>query len=32
MWPDFGRAHLEAALAAYAARDRRFGRVAESAG
>ena len=32
MWPDFGREHLEAALAAYAERDRRFGRVAESVG
>jgi undecaprenyl diphosphate synthase len=32
LWPDFGREHLEAALAAYAERDRRFGRVAESAG
>jgi undecaprenyl diphosphate synthase len=30
MWPDFGREHLEAALAAYAGRNRRFGRVAES--
>ena len=30
MWPDFGREHLEAALADYAARERRFGRVAES--
>jgi len=30
MWPDFGRQHLEAALAAYARRERRFGRVAES--
>ncbi|HXU06569.1 MAG TPA: isoprenyl transferase [Polyangia bacterium] len=30
MWPDFGRQHLEAALAAYARRERRFGGVAES--
>ena len=30
MWPDFGREHLEAALAAYAQRTRRFGRIAES--
>ena len=30
MWPDFGREHLEAALADYARRERRFGRVAES--
>jgi len=25
LWPDFSRADLEAALAAYAARSRRFG-------
>jgi undecaprenyl diphosphate synthase len=30
MWPDFGRAELEAALGAYARRDRRFGRASES--
>jgi undecaprenyl diphosphate synthase len=30
MWPDFGRADLEAALAAYAARERRFGKLTES--
>ena len=30
MWPDFGREHLEAALAAYARRARRFGRVSAS--
>jgi undecaprenyl diphosphate synthase len=30
MWPDFAREHLEAALAAYGRRDRRFGRVDES--
>jgi undecaprenyl diphosphate synthase len=30
MWPDFGREHLEAALAAYAGRNRRFGRFAAS--
>jgi undecaprenyl diphosphate synthase len=30
MWPDFGGDELRAALAAYARRDRRFGKVAES--
>ena len=30
MWPDFGADHLRAALAAYAGRQRRFGRVAAS--
>jgi undecaprenyl diphosphate synthase len=30
MWPDFGRPELEAALGAYARRDRRFGRASES--
>ena len=30
MWPDFGREELEAALAAFARRQRRFGRLAES--
>jgi undecaprenyl diphosphate synthase len=30
MWPDFGRDELEAALAAFARRQRRFGRLAES--
>jgi undecaprenyl diphosphate synthase len=30
MWPDFGADHLRAALAAYARRQRRFGRVAAS--
>jgi undecaprenyl diphosphate synthase len=30
MWPDFGRDQLTAALATYAGRERRFGRVAES--
>ena len=30
MWPDFGRADLEAALGAFARRQRRFGRVDES--
>jgi len=27
LWPDFGDAELDAALAAYARRDRRFGGV-----
>jgi undecaprenyl diphosphate synthase len=27
LWPDYGAEHLEAALAAYAARDRRYGAV-----
>jgi undecaprenyl diphosphate synthase len=27
LWPDFGRAQLEAALADYAGRERRFGRT-----
>ena len=31
MWPDFGRDDLEAALAAYARRERRFGKLAASA-
>ena len=31
LWPDFGRAELEEALADYAGRDRRFGGVAVSA-
>jgi undecaprenyl diphosphate synthase len=30
MWPDFGREHFEAALAAYARRERRFGRLSAS--
>jgi len=30
MWPDFDREHLEAALAAYARRERRFGRISAS--
>jgi undecaprenyl diphosphate synthase len=30
MWPDFGRDELEAACAAFARRQRRFGRLAES--
>jgi len=30
MWPDFGRAELEAALAAFGRRQRRFGRIDES--
>jgi undecaprenyl diphosphate synthase len=30
MWPDFGRDELEAALAAYAKRERRFGKATES--
>ena len=30
MWPDFGRDELEAALAAYGMRERRFGKVTES--
>ncbi len=30
LWPDFGRADVEAALTAYAARERRFGTVATS--
>jgi undecaprenyl diphosphate synthase len=30
MWPDFRREHLEAALAAYARRERRFGRLSAS--
>ncbi len=29
LWPDFRRPHLEAALAAYAARERRFGLTSE---
>ncbi len=28
LWPDFGAAEIDAALAAYAARDRRFGAIA----
>jgi undecaprenyl diphosphate synthase len=31
LWPEFGEAELDAALAEYARRDRRFGRVASSA-
>lgn len=31
LWPDFGRAELEEALAAFRSRDRRFGRVLEEA-
>jgi undecaprenyl diphosphate synthase len=27
LWPEFGRAELEAALAAFARRDRRYGAV-----
>ena len=27
LWPDFGAAHIDAALAAYAGRDRRFGTI-----
>jgi len=27
LWPDFGRAELEASLADYARRERRFGRT-----
>ena len=27
LWPDFERRHLEAAIAAFAGRDRRFGRL-----
>ena len=30
MWPDFARADLDAALADFAARQRRFGRLAQS--
>jgi len=30
LWPDFGDAELDAALAAYARRDRRFGGVKEA--
>ena len=30
LWPDFGEAELDAALAAYAQRDRRFGEVRDS--
>jgi len=30
LWPDFGEAELDAALTAYAQRDRRFGEVRES--
>ncbi len=29
LWPDYGLEHLKAALAAYAARDRRYGAVAQ---
>jgi undecaprenyl diphosphate synthase len=32
LWPDFGREHLEHALADYACRQRRFGGVCEAAG
>ena len=31
LWPDFGAAHLDAALAAFAARERRFGRLPQRA-
>ncbi len=31
LWPDFGAAEIDAALAAYAARDRRFGTIAPNA-
>ena len=31
LWPDFGRAHLEAALASYVRRQRRFGLTGEQA-
>ncbi len=30
LWPDFGAAAIEEALAAYAGRDRRFGAVTET--
>ena len=30
MWPDFGRADLEAAVAEYYSRERRFGRIPEA--
>jgi undecaprenyl diphosphate synthase len=30
LWPDFGKADLEEALKAYAARDRRFGALSSS--
>ncbi len=30
MWPEFGRADLEAALAEYYSRERRFGRIPEA--
>ena len=32
LWPDFGKAELERALAFYARRERRFGRTAQQAG
>ena len=32
MWPDFGAAGLHAALADYASRQRRFGKVAAGTG
>jgi undecaprenyl diphosphate synthase len=32
LWPDFGDAELDAALAEFARRERRFGGVQESAG
>ena len=31
LWPDFGEAEIDAALAAYANRDRRFGGIAAAA-
>jgi len=31
MWPDFGRADMEEAVAEYYSRERRFGRVVEAA-
>jgi undecaprenyl diphosphate synthase len=30
LWPDFGAEHLDAALASFAARDRRFGGLSQS--
>ncbi len=32
LWPDFGGSHLEAAIAEFRGRERRFGRVLEDAG
>jgi undecaprenyl diphosphate synthase len=31
MWPEFGRADLEAAVSEYYSRERRFGRIPEAA-